>query len=49
MLDRDYRPLHDPTGEPVRPLYPTRVKAFVLACGRVAAIKGGLMEDRPAR
>ena len=41
LLDADFRPLWDPKLAPVRPLTPTRLRAFMYACGRVAAKMDG--------
>jgi hypothetical protein len=53
MLGDDYRPL-DGEGEPRRPLYPSRVVAFLIACGRQAweddvKLAGGQISSRVGR
>lgn len=44
-LDADYRRLWDPSLNPLRPRYPDRLKAFMYACGKVAAIIDGKVKD----
>lgn len=46
MLDGDYRPVATPDRKPVRPRFPTRVRAFSYACALVAAQLDGLTGDK---
>lgn len=44
MLDGDYRPIAAPHRKPVRPQFPTRVRAFMYACALVVAQLDGTGE-----
>jgi hypothetical protein len=44
LLDADYRPMWAPDLAPVRPQRPTRVRAFMYSCAKVAAIMDGKMK-----
>lgn len=45
-LDADYRRLWDPSLPPMRPRHPDRLQNFMLACGKVAAIADGKMDNK---
>jgi hypothetical protein len=45
-LDAQYRPMWDPGLPEVRPRRPDRLRAFLYACGKAAAILDGKMESK---
>jgi hypothetical protein len=49
MLDSGYRPLRDPERPAFRPARPSRVRAFMYACGRVALKIEGKVEQDPLK